>query len=189
MSETEAPETPQPPDIERRTLTPFGYAVCVAVPILIAALGFTFLHFHYDKEDLVDGDSIRILTSQWQPGDPADGALATGALVLGDDGCLRLGAADGTQLELVWPADYEATVQRVGRDDQLKVYDPDRNIVARSKPGHRARRRLHRRGGVRRPGLRPERRGRSSWCSPSPGSSTRPRPDRLRHGPRRGHRP
>ncbi len=133
MSETEAPETPQRPDIERRTLTPFGYAVCVAVPILIAALGFTFLHFHYDKEDLVDGDSIRILTSQWQPGDPADGALATGALVLGDDGCLRLGAADGTQLELVWPADYEATVQRVGRDDQLKVYDPERNIVARSK--------------------------------------------------------
>ena len=59
-------------------------------------------------------------------------ALATGELVLGDDGCMRLGAADGTQVELVWPADYEATVQRVGPSDQLKVYNPDRDIVARS---------------------------------------------------------
>ena len=41
-------------------------------------------------------------------------------------------ADDGTQVELVWPADYEATVQRVGPSDQLKVYDPDRDIVARS---------------------------------------------------------
>ena len=58
-------------------------------------------------------------------------ALATGELVLGDDGCLRLGARRH-QVELVWPAGYEATVQRVGSDDQLKVYDPDRDIVARS---------------------------------------------------------
>ena len=35
-------------------------------------------------------------------------------------------------IELVWPKGYEATVQRVGRDDQLKVYNPDRDIVARS---------------------------------------------------------
>ena len=41
VSETQAPDTPRPPDIGRRTLSPFGYAVCVAVPILIAALGFT----------------------------------------------------------------------------------------------------------------------------------------------------
>ena len=57
VSETQAPDSPRPPDIGRRTLSPFGYAVCVAVPILIAALGFTFLHFHYDKEHLVDGDA------------------------------------------------------------------------------------------------------------------------------------
>ena len=42
MSETtEAPRVPQeprPPDIDRRTLTPFGYAVCVVVPIVIAAI-------------------------------------------------------------------------------------------------------------------------------------------------------
>ena len=71
MSETQAPDTPRPPDIGRRTLSPFGYAVCVAVPVLIAALGFTYLHFHYDKEQLVDGDRIRILTSDWKPGDPS----------------------------------------------------------------------------------------------------------------------
>lgn len=130
---TETPtSTPQPPDITRRTLTPFGYAVCVVVPLLIAAIGFTLLHFHYDKEDLVDGRLIPILTSDWEPGDPADEALATGELVLGDDGCLRLAAVDGTQVDLVWPADYEASVQRVGRSDQVKVYDVDRDIVARS---------------------------------------------------------
>ena len=134
VSDTErtGPGTPRPPDIGRRTLTPFGYAVCVAVPILIAALGFTYLHFHYDKEQLVDGDRIHILTSDWRPGDPSDQALATGELVLGDDGCLRLDAADGTQVELVWPAGYEATVQNVRRTDQLKVYDPARDIAARS---------------------------------------------------------
>ncbi len=132
MSETDAPDQPRPPDIGRRTLTPFGYAVCVAVPLLIAALGFTFLYFNYDKEQLVDGDRIRILTSDWKPGDASDKALVTGELVLGDDGCLRLDAGDGTEVELVWPAGYEATVQRVNRDDQLKVYNPDRDIVARS---------------------------------------------------------
>ncbi len=132
MSDTEAPETPRPPDIGRRTLSPFGYAVCFAVPILIAALGFTFLHFNYDKEQLVDGDRIRILTSDWTPDDDAMAAQARGELILGDDGCLRLGSDDGTQVELVWPAGYEATVQTVGSDDQLKVYDPDRDIVARS---------------------------------------------------------
>jgi hypothetical protein len=129
VSET---RTPSPPDLGRRTLSPFGYAVCVVVPILIAALGFTYLHFHYDKEQLVSGNRLHILTSDWTPGDAAMDALATGELMLGDDGCMRLAAADGTQVELVWPADYEATVQRVGPSDQLKVYNPDRDIVARS---------------------------------------------------------
>jgi hypothetical protein len=127
VSETQAPDTTRPPDIGRRTLSPLGYAVCVAVPILIAALGFTFLHFHYDKEQLVAGDRIHILTSDWTPADAAQDALVRGELTLGDDGCLRL---DST--ELVWPRDYEATVQRVGPSDQLKVYNPDRDIVARS---------------------------------------------------------
>ncbi len=135
MSDTQAPETPSPPDIGRRTLTPFGYAVCVAVPILIAALGFTYLHFHYDKEQLIDGSRLRILTSDWEPGDPAGDAAATGQLVLGDDGCLRLSAADGTEVELVWPAHYVATEQQVGRADQIKIYDVDRHIVARSSQG------------------------------------------------------
>jgi hypothetical protein len=124
--------TPEAPDITRRTLTPFGYAVCVAVPILIAALGFVFLHFHYDKEQLVAGTKLHIITSDWKPGDPSDGALVTGQLVLGDDRCLRLETTDGTRVDLVWPADYEATEQLVGQVDQLKVYDPARDIVARS---------------------------------------------------------
>jgi hypothetical protein len=125
MSDTQ--RAPQPPDIGRRTLTPFGYAVCVVVPILIAAIGLTILHFTYDKEDLVDGRRIPILTSDWEPGDDAMTALASGELTLGEDGCLRLGDTD-----LVWPKGYEATVQVVGRSDQVKVYDPDRDIVGRS---------------------------------------------------------
>jgi len=130
VSDTRAPDTPRPPDLGRRTLTPFGYAMCVVVPILIAAIGFTYLHFHYDQEQLVKGDKLAILTSDWQPGDDAMSALVTGKLAL-DDGCVRLEGSDGTVVDLVWPADYEATVQRVGSADQLKVYDTDRNIAAR----------------------------------------------------------
>ena len=126
MSDTQTPRAPRPPDIGRRTLTPFGYAVCVAVPLLIAALGFTYLHFHYDKEQLVKGQSIPILTSDWTPGQTSSGALLRGEVTYGDDGCLRVG--DQT---VVWPQDYEATVQRVGSSDQVKVYDPDRDVVAR----------------------------------------------------------
>jgi hypothetical protein len=128
MSDARA-RTPRPPDLTRRTLTPFGYVVCIVVPIALAALGFTFLHFHYDKEQLVSGSRLHILTSDWKPGDSAMTALATGRLRLGDDGCLRLAAPDGTTVDPVWPAGYEATVQR---GDQLLVYDPDRDIVARS---------------------------------------------------------
>ena len=131
MSDTLAPDAPPPPDIGRRTLTPFGYAVCVVVPILIAAAGFAFLHFMYDKEDLVDGTRLHVLTSDWKPGDGADDALLTGELTLDDDGCVRLVGSDGAEVDLVWPADFEATVQRVGGTDQLKVYDTDRNIAAR----------------------------------------------------------
>jgi hypothetical protein len=123
--------SPQPPDLTRRTLTPFGYAVCAVVPLLLAAAAFTYLHFHYDKEQLVSGTHLHILTSDWKPGDTAGEATTTGKLTY-DHGCLRLGAADGTVVDLVWPADYEATVQRVGPTDQLKVYDPARDIVARS---------------------------------------------------------
>ena len=133
MSDTQAPATPRPPDIGRRTLTPFGYAVCVVVPILIAALGFTYLHFHYDKEQLVDGTRLDILTSDWKPGDGANDAELTGQLVLAEH-CLRLETADG-QVDLVWPADYVASTQHVGLADQIKVYDPDRDIVARSSQG------------------------------------------------------
>ena len=131
MSDTQE-RTPRPPDLGRRTLTPFGYAVCIAVPILIAALGFTYLHFHYDKEQLVSGTRLQILTSDWQPGDDAMTAAVTGQLMRDDSGCLQLQTKASGMVNLVWPADFEATVQRVGPADQIKVYDPDRDIVARS---------------------------------------------------------
>jgi hypothetical protein len=124
---TDTERTPRPPDINRRTLTPFGYAVCVVVPILIAAIGLTILHFGYDKEDLVDGRKVALLTSDWEPGDAGDGAALSGELTYDDDGCVRVGGE-----VVVWPKDFEATVQRVGPTDQLKIYDPAREIVARS---------------------------------------------------------
>ena len=130
MSQTS--DAPRPPDLDRRILTPFGYAVTVVVPILIAALGLVLLHLHYDREDLVSGNRLAILTSDWQVGDPASSATVTGRLTLGDDRCLRLVASDGSAVDLVWPADYEATVQRVGPADQIKVYDTERDIVARN---------------------------------------------------------
>ncbi len=129
---TEAPtSTPQPPDLTRRTLTPLGYAVCVVVPLLIAALGLVYLHFHYDKEQLVRGTKLSILTSDWQPGDGGDTAQVTGRLSL-DGECLRLDAQDGTTVDVVWPRDYEAAVEQSGQGPRISVYDPDRDIVARS---------------------------------------------------------
>jgi hypothetical protein len=125
MSDTE--RAPRAPDLHRRTLTPFGYAVCIAVPILIAVIGLTILHFGYDKEDLVKGQRVSLLTSDWKPGDPAQKAALTGVLTLEADGCVLVG-----DTVAVWPADFEATVQRVGSSDQLKLYDPDRHIVGRS---------------------------------------------------------
>jgi len=130
VTDTQRPA--QPPDIGRRTLTPFGYAVCVVVPILVAAIGLTILHFNYDKEDLVAGSRIPVLTSDWQPGDDASDVLVQGELSRDDAGCLVLTTSEGQQVTPVWPADYEATVQRVGPSDQIKVYDTDRDIVARS---------------------------------------------------------
>jgi len=127
VSETEASRPPRPPDLDRRTLTPFGYVVVAVVPVLIAALGITLLYVNYDREDLVDGTIVPILTSDWEPGDPAQMAAFGGELTLDDDGCVRVGGD-----VVVWPKDYEATVQRVGRSDQLKLYDPDRDIVGRS---------------------------------------------------------
>jgi hypothetical protein len=131
MSDTQA-RTPKPPDLGRRTLTPFGYAVCIAVPILIAALGFTYLHFHYNKEQLVSGTRLQLLTSDWKPGDEAMTDVVTGQLARDDSGCLQLQTKASGTVYLVWPADFEATVQRVGPTDQIKVYNPDRDIVARS---------------------------------------------------------
>jgi hypothetical protein len=123
---TDTEHAPKPPDIHRRTLTPVGYAVCVAVPILIAAIGLTILHFNYDKDDLVKGRRVPILTSDWTPDQPADDALLSGEVTLAD-GCVLVG-----DQVVVWPKDFEATVQRVGPSDQVRIYDPDRDIVARS---------------------------------------------------------
>jgi hypothetical protein len=130
VSETRAADAPPPPDLGRRTLSPFGYAVCIAVPFVIAAIGFAFLHVHYDKEDLVSGTKLQLLTSDWKAGDAALTDRVTGELTL-EGGCVRLVGADGAQVDVVWPADYEATVQRVASRDQLKLYDTERHIAAR----------------------------------------------------------
>jgi hypothetical protein len=40
--------------------------------------------------------------------------------------------SDGAEVDVVWPADFEATEELVGGSNQLKVYDPDRHIAARN---------------------------------------------------------
>ena len=76
---TEHQEKPTPPDIGRRTLTPFGYAVCVIVPIVLAAIGLTILHFNYDPEDVVTGTRVPLLTSDWRDGDATGSATIVGS--------------------------------------------------------------------------------------------------------------
>ena len=134
MADTEA--KPQPPDLTRRTLTPFGYAVCVAVPILIAAIGFTLLHFHYNKEQLVRGDRLSILTSDWKSGDPAGDATVSGKLTLGSDGCLRL-TADGQVRDCLFARTESdlRTALRAGADDD-ELADRWRRAMAGKLPGH-----------------------------------------------------
>jgi hypothetical protein len=124
--------TPRPPDLDRRTLTPFGYAVCVVVPVLLAAIGLVVLHFHYDKEQLVSGTRLAILTSGQETKVAGGTDQLLGKVTLGDDRCVTVVGTDGTPTTPVWPKDYEATVQRVGVADQVKVYDTFRNIAARS---------------------------------------------------------
>lgn len=119
---------PQAPDLEKRSLSRMGYAVWIVVPVVIAAIGLTLLHFNYDPEDNVEGERVPILTSNFINGQPNAGELITGELVLDDQECMRLETQDGEEITPVWPADYEATLYR----DELRLYDPERNIVARS---------------------------------------------------------
>jgi hypothetical protein len=123
-SEAESPS--RPPDLERRTLTTFGYLVATVVPVLIAAVGLTILHFNYDPEDNVDGERVPLLVSNYIPGQDTAGALIAGDLTLDDDGCVRLLQADGSELTAVWPAGWEATQVK----GDLRLYDTDRSIVA-----------------------------------------------------------
>jgi hypothetical protein len=124
---TQAPASPRPPDLERRTLTPLGYAVAVVVPILVAAIGITILHFNYDPEDVVTGQRVPIMTSDWREGDDAALAEVSGVLTLTPAGCVVLTQPDGSELSVVWPFDFEATVL----NQALKLYDTDRTIAAR----------------------------------------------------------
>ena len=128
MTETSAPEDPRGPDINRRTLTPVGYVVVAVIPVLIAALGILVVYVNNDPEDVVTGKRVPILTSDWRDGDAGDSALIEGKLELGPDDCVHLVAPDGSQVEVVWPFDYDATVDP-GR--KLKLYYIDRKIVAR----------------------------------------------------------
>ena len=125
MAETEEP--PRPPDIHRRTLTTFGYAVTIAVPVLIAAIGLVLLRLNYDDDDLVAGTRVPLLTSDWEDGDDGADAALSGEVTLSDDGCVLVG--DTT---VVWPRDFVASRQEVGRGEVVKVYDPDRAVVASS---------------------------------------------------------
>jgi hypothetical protein len=129
---TQAPESPRPPDLTRRTLTPFGYTIVAIVPILIAAVGFTILHFNYNPEDVVTGTRVPLTTSDWRTGDTAGSTPITGTLSLGPDGCVHLMGTDGTDEPVVWPLDFEATYDTASDGTQeLKLYDTDRYIAAR----------------------------------------------------------
>jgi hypothetical protein len=128
MTDTQAPEDPRPPDIGRRTLSPLGYVVVAVVPLLVAALGVLVVYLNHDPEDVVTGTRVPIMTSDWRAGDDGAAALIEGELTLGSDDCVHLVAPDGGQIEVVWPFDYEATVDP-GR--QLKLYDINRKVVAR----------------------------------------------------------
>lgn len=130
MTETKAPQA-QPPEIGRRTLTPLGYAIVAIVPILVAAVAFAIVVVNYDPEDVVTGTRVPIMTSDWRPGDASGSETIEGELTLGQDECVHVVASDGSEVDVVWPFDYEATYDAGNTGPRLKLYDTDRKIAAR----------------------------------------------------------
>jgi hypothetical protein len=119
--------SPKPPDIRRRALTTRGYVIVAVLPPLIAALGIGTLWLTHDDEAVLPGQSVPLLTSSWKPGNGGDGALISGVLQLGQDGCVHLLGQDGSQLTAVWPAEFTA---RSSDDGSLTLYDPNDDVVA-----------------------------------------------------------
>lgn len=108
-------------------LTRAGYLIVAVVPIVIAAMGIGVLFLVHGDDAAPSGTPVPLMTSSYKPGVPGDNALIAGVLALGGDGCVYLDAPDGTQLPVVWPAEYTARRTTTG---DLTLYDPDDNVVA-----------------------------------------------------------
>ena len=102
-----------------------GYLVVALVPVLIAAVGFAVVSLVASDDPSLSGTTVRLPTSDWQPGDGGDSALIQGALRLDDEHCVYL-ELNQERTYAVWPAGWRAT--REG--EALTLYDADENPVA-----------------------------------------------------------
>ncbi|GAB3199368.1 hypothetical protein GCM10027062_15830 [Nocardioides hungaricus] len=101
-----------------------GYVIVALVPFVIAAIGFGIVSLVSAGDETGSGTSVRLPVSGWA-GDIADGAALEGVLQVDDRQCVYLDTG-GSQVFLVWPAGYSATLDQ-GR---LALRDSNGNLVA-----------------------------------------------------------
>lgn len=108
-----------------------GYALAVAVPVLVAALAFGVIAVVSAGDETQSGTTVRLPVAGYAP-DAADaGTPVEGYLRVDADQCVYLqpterGGNESDQLWVVWPAGYRAILDH----NTVTLYDADDDEVA-----------------------------------------------------------